>query len=173
MARTTKVRRVLDRALLLELFDLDPGTGVVRWRKARSNRVRVGAVVGTPDPNGYLKVNLDKSPVGLHRVIYLMHYGWLPDIIDHINCNPSDNRPANLRAATQSQNLGNMRPPKRKSVGCKGVRFEAHAKKWRVQIKKRGKTTHVGYFCSHDEAKAAYAEAAAAVFGEFARTTHA
>lgn len=171
--RITKTRRTLDRALLLELFVLDPNTGVLRWRVARSNRVRAGGVVGTPSGNGYLRVNLDRTPVGLHRVIYLMHYGWLPDTIDHINCDPTDNRPANLRAATQRQNMGNMRPRKRKSLGCKGVRFEPRAKKWRVQIKKHGKTTHIGYFSSHDAAKNAYATAAAEVFGEFARTDHA
>jgi len=44
----------------------------------------------------------------LHRLIWLLKYEEAPPkLIDHINRIPFDNRPSNLRAATQKENLTN------------------------------------------------------------------
>lgn len=46
--------------------------------------------------------------VMLHRLIWLLKYEEAPPkLIDHINRIPFDNRPSNLRAATQKENLTN------------------------------------------------------------------
>ena len=50
--------------------------------------------------------------VQAHRIIYELAYGSVPDgyVIDHINRNPADNRPKNLRAVTKSANKKNTAP---------------------------------------------------------------
>jgi hypothetical protein len=53
-------------------------------------------------------------------------------VIDHINGNTFDNRRCNLRYATRSQNMQNMKPQRNKS-GHVGV-YETKEGKWRVEI---------------------------------------
>jgi hypothetical protein len=57
----------------------------------------------------------------LHRLIFLMHHGYLPKLIDHIDGNPSNNRIENLRAATVSQNGCNRNAAKKNKLGIKGL----------------------------------------------------
>jgi len=55
--------------------------------------------------------------------------------IDHINGNRNDNRIANLRLVTSSQNSFNMRLSIRNTSGIKGVHWDDVRKKWEISIK--------------------------------------
>lgn len=88
--------------------------------------------------------------------------------IDHINGNTLDNRKANLRLATHSENTKNAKLNSRSTTGYKGVTKVA-LNKWRVQIQNSGKKYHLGTFTDLKEAAKAYNIAALAHFGEFAR----
>lgn len=109
-----------------------------------------------------------KSPrVYMHRVII----GAAPGVeVDHINGDGLDNRRANLRIATRSQNLGNMsKPSTGKSSQYKGVTWLPNRKKWAARIRNNGRTRHLGVFLSELDAARAYDLAAKERFGEFAR----
>lgn len=108
----------------------------------------------------YARGRVDGEFVYMHRLLT-----EAPDGIDvdHANGNGLDNRRGNLRLATRSQNQGNMRT--RRGKRFKGVTFYKRTGKWMARIQHR----HLGYFETEEEAAAAYNEAAAETWGEFAR----
>ena len=116
--------------------------------------------------NGYAVRDGGKQmTILMHRVV-----NNTPDGLetDHRNQDRLDNRKANLRNATNSQNQMN----RAKSSGCssryKGVYWNKRDSKWMARIKINGKLTHLGYFICEIVAAAKYNEEAKKLFGEFA-----
>lgn len=89
---------------------------------------------------------------------------------DHINGNGLDNRRANLRPATGSQNAMNRGMRSDNTSGFKGVTWDRKNQWWRVRIWVDGRNLVVGRFADPVEAAHAYDEAARIHFGEYART---
>ena len=90
-----------------------------------------------------------------------------PDVWDHINGDPLDNRRCNIRRATKLQNNYNRKTWS--STGFKGVRAtHCVSKPYRAVIRVDGKAKHLGYYKTPQEANTAYHVAAVAAFGEFA-----
>ena len=89
--------------------------------------------------------------------------------VDHKNHDTLDNRPANLRLCTSSQNQRNM-ISKTGSSRYKGVCWYKRDKIWQVQIKINGKMKYLGRFESEIEAAEAYNKKAVELFGDFAYT---
>jgi len=91
-------------------------------------------------------------------------------LVDHINNDPLDNRRANLRLATWSQNMRN-RPKTKTKTSSKyiGVCFEKRICRWTVKIRTNGKRYWIGTFKSEIEAAKAYDRAARKYHGEFAK----
>lgn len=90
--------------------------------------------------------------------------------VDHVNCNPLDNRRCNLRLATNSQNQRNRGSNKNNKSGFKGVSWRVSRQKWLAQIEIDGKGKHLGYFDTPEDAAQAYDKAARELHGEFAKT---
>jgi hypothetical protein len=154
---------------LREVLDYDPATGEFRWKVATSNGVRVGQVAGTTNNHGHTTILVDKVRYYAHRLVWLYVNGKFPDLdIDHIDRNPANNRLANLREATDSQNQGNSRRPRHNKSGFKGVHWNSSKKKWCAGINIGDRHVKLGAFATPEEAHAAYVFAARAHFGEFA-----
>ena len=43
----------------------------------------------------------------MHRLVFLLHWRWLPAVIEHIDGNPANNDPINLRAMRKAQRQRN------------------------------------------------------------------
>lgn len=154
----------LDR--LRELFTYDPDTGVLTRRITRAANAKAGDVVGSVDGKGYLHVNIDDKFIRVHRICFFMHYGWLPQLLDHVNRDKQDNRIVNLRPATEKQNHGNISMNRRNKSGFRGVSQNSSSGKWHAQLKINGKQTYLGRFDTPEEAYECYRRAAIAHFGE-------
>jgi hypothetical protein len=104
--------------------------------------------------------------VSMHREIMSAPAGLL---VDHKNRDGLDNRRANLRLATYSQNNCNKLKRENTSSQFAGVCFNKRGKRWGASIGNKGKRLFLGYFDSQIEAAKAYDEAAKKYHGEFAR----
>lgn len=91
--------------------------------------------------------------------------------VDHINGNTLDNRKANLRLCTRSENAKNKAVYRNNKSGCKGVNLHSSGK-WRARIQVDGKRISLGLYDSLDEAKIAYSTAAKKYYGRFERNGH-
>jgi hypothetical protein len=90
-------------------------------------------------------------------------------VVDHKNCDSLDNRRANLRFATRTQNIRNRRKMRNSRSQYIGVYFSKQKGKWESRIMYRGKRIYLGRFVNEIDAAHAYDEAAKKYFGEFAR----
>ena len=107
------------------------------------------------------------------RTTFKMHreiLGFPPARVDHRDTNGLNCQRRNLREANKSQNGANRGKNSNNTSGYKGVSWHKAARKWSAQIQVRGKYTYLGLFPNPEVAHAAYAEAAAHYFGEFARS---
>lgn len=120
------------------------------------NAMRAGRPAGRIESNGYIRIRIDNSVYSAHRLAWFISTGVEPkNIIDHINRNPSDNRFVNLREATNSENMQNMRISRRNKSGMVGLYWDEQRRKWHAQIKVGGKKIHLGRFDNFDDAKLA------------------
>lgn len=169
-----KKKDLPDIALLEELFHFDVERGVLIRKITRAPNALAGSIVGTIDGRGYLHTNILGRFYRVHRLAYLMHYGVDPAThIDHVDGDKLNNRPENLRPATDQQNAGNSKTPQHNTSGFKGVYRHSRGRKWCAQIKRNRITTYLGWFDTPEEAHAAYMAAAREHFGEYARGVHA
>jgi hypothetical protein len=161
----------LTQERLKELLSYDPETGVFTWVSKPSSKTMIGSVAGTVRKNsGYVTIIIGRIHYFAHRLAWLYTHGaWPKNQIDHINCNPNDNRIANLRESNQSQNKANDRIRSNNTSGFKGVSWSAERRKWQSHIMVNYRSKHLGCYHTREEAHAAYVKAAQEHFGEFAR----
>jgi hypothetical protein len=112
--------------------------------------------------------------IGQNKITVLMHRVIMRDPvrlhIDHEDGDGLNNRRYNVRIATPSQNMHNMRTRCDNTSGFKGVHFSKSSGKWMARIKLNQKTNYLGLFASPEDAHAAYCLASDKYHGEFGRT---
>lgn len=155
-------------ARLREVLDYNQRTGLFTWRVASNGRVSAGSIAGHILRTGYRTIGVDRNHYMAHRLAWLFVTGhWPEGELDHRDGNKDNNRFANLRLATRSQNVANVGLRADNTSGVKGV-FRHHDGRWRAQITIHQKRKELGLFETLEVAKAARL-AAAEAFGEFAR----
>lgn len=154
------------------IFLYDAVTGIFRYRYTRGPRAPAGAIAGSLHHKGYRVLTINKRSYQAHRIAWLFYYGKFPKKqIDHINGVKDDNRIANLREASNSQNKKNTKVRSDNAIGVKGVslRFRAGRPFYVVRIQVEGKRLHLGEFVDIGHAASVYWGAAQKYYGEFAR----
>lgn len=173
MARVEKIDLSADE--VRRLLDYDPETGIFRWRRnperAKNwNSRRAGKVAGYSMSSGYVQIRIEGHGLYLsHRLAWLHVTGdWPRQHVDHKNGDPADNRFCNLREATRTQNMRNMRMHADNQCGFLGVRFRPHHGKYEARIHRGGTLVWRGYFETAQEAAAARRAQTEVLDGEFA-----
>jgi hypothetical protein len=89
-------------------------------------------------------------------------------VTDHINRDGLDNRRANLRVCTHSENRKNSTKRRGASSQFLGVAWYKQTAKWHAQIAVDGRRRHLGFYTDEIEAARAYDAAAIEHHGAFA-----
>jgi hypothetical protein len=157
---------VLQQSEALRLFEYRDGK--LYWKVNKRNQTKIGFEAGT-DHKGYRRVQVGKNKYLSHRVIYLMHYGHMPKIVDHIDGNPENNNITNLRDATYQQNALNVKPRKDSKTGYQNVGYHKGQGRWYVHLTIYGKRTSLGYYDDLELASLVAEEARDKFYGDYAR----
>ena len=138
-----------------QLFEYQEG--VLYWKVVSGRRIKIGDAAGSTDKQGYISTSIKGKAYKIHRLVFLLHYGYLPKVIDHIDGNKQNNSFTNLREVTRFENLQNMRKAtKANKIGLLGV--SAHQGKWRTQIMVNGKRIRASGFDTPELAHQKYLE---------------
>ena len=137
-----------------ELFKYRDGKLFNRF--TRNPRAKKGQRAGSGGGWRYRRIVVDGKKVYEHRIIWEMHNGPIPHgmVIDHMNCDHSDNRIENLRCVTQSDNLKNSR----RYAEARGTQ-QLRSGNYRATIQVEAETIYIGTFKTEEEAHNAYLEA--------------
>lgn len=159
------------KELLHKLFDYREDGNLVRKHSTGGNGNYAGKVIGCVPKsknNKYVTTQIKGQHWCVHKLIYLYHYGHVPEQLDHINRNKLDNRIENLRPATSVQNASNRNLFKNNTSGCKGVSFKKETGKWFVYVNVNKKRKNIGYFEDLELAELVAIEARDKYHGKFA-----
>lgn len=168
---------------LRECFSYDPDTGAFLWQPRPEhhfadtrawriwNTKHAGAAPFNSIDAGRLStavVYAGKSVrMRAHRVAYKLVTGEEPpEILDHINGDPGDNRFSNLRPAEHAENCRNN-PGHGGRLLPKGVHFCSSTGKFRAHATIRRRAFFIGAFSTPSAAHTAYCEFVNAEHGEF------
>ena len=112
-----------------------------------------------PDNHGYSHVGWNGKGYRIHRLVYMLfHDTEIPEDlqIDHIDGNPMNNSPSNLRLVSHRENQQNQK--KHREGHLVGCYFHKPSQKWLARIKINGKNKHLGYFDTQEEAHEVYCD---------------
>jgi len=135
---------------LIKLFEYRDGN--LYWKECIGKRVKIGALAGWTDTE-YKKVRIKNKPYAIHRIIFMMKHGYVPEQVDHIDGNKFNNCIENLRPANNSTNQQNVGIQKNNKSGIKGVCWHKASNKWVVQLGINGKPKHFGCYFDKEVAK--------------------
>lgn len=149
---------MITHSFVKELLHYDPETGIFRWKVALTNSVGVGLVAGTLGSRGYWHIRIGGTTYASHRLAWFYVHGeWPTQVIDHIDRDRSNNRIANLRDVSLSDNNRN-RTVKEKTKSHKptevaervvkgfDICFRKDRKRWRARLS-------IGCYGSKEEAE--------------------
>lgn len=119
--------------------------GKLFWKVNRARAVK-GNEAGCVKAKGYKYVCVDGVHHRVHRLVFLMHHGHMPALIDHKDNDRLNNRIENLDAISNSDNL--KKTP---------IRITKVYDEWKVYLTKHRGYKLLGMFKSIEEAREAKA----------------
>jgi hypothetical protein len=132
---------------LKHILSYDHLTGVFTWNVLPKKKVYLtGMVAGNVNRHGYHVISIDGIQYAAHRLAYLYMTGNQPEsLVDHIDGNKINNAWSNLRDATPSQNIQNLKIAiSTNKTGYLGV--SKRGNRYLAQIKIDGKKIALGSF---------------------------
>jgi len=143
---------------LKDYLHYNPETGIF-IRRIKTSNANIGDIVGSTDVHGYKQAGIKGNMYKLHRMAFLYMGKPMPEQVDHINHQKTDNRWCNLRSATAQINQRNKTIQKNNTSGFNGVWWHKQRSKWVAEIKINRKKNYLGIFKDKQDAINARQEA--------------
>lgn len=145
--------------------------GLLYWKGVShpNKQYMLNKPAGSIHKTGYRHITWKGKPQKAHRLIFMLHHGYMPQEVDHINGDRQDNRIENLRAADRSQNQCNRGHLASNTSGYPGVSWHSKTAKWVVRVMKNGVSRCFGYFDDLELAGLVAAEARSLYHGAYAK----
>ncbi|MGL1886293.1 MAG: AP2 domain-containing protein [Reichenbachiella sp.] len=143
--------------------------GILYWKVAVGGVSSLNKRAGSVNSKGYLQVGLKGERYYNHRIIFFMYNKFLPKFIDHIDGDPLNNHPHNLRACDMSTNRCNSKMNSNNTSGIKGVSWDKGYGKWMAAITLNKRRVYLEYFDTLEEAGLKIKLARLNVHKDFAR----
>ena len=140
---------------LLELVEYTGSTGKFKWKTITGKGSYILKKSGT-ELHGYGKIYkqtfIDGRRYRLHQLAWLYTFGYIPNMIDHIDGDGCNNSIDNLREVESIQNQRNMKRASNNTSGTTGVYWDRARNKWEASIHIRGTKKFLGRFDSKEDA---------------------
>jgi hypothetical protein len=142
--------------------------GKLFWKVDKGKRYLKGQEAGY-DHSGYRRVKIDNKQYLTHQLVWFLHHGYFPKMLDHINGDKKDNRLENLREVAGSQNKMNTALYRNSTTGIKGLTFCPVSGKFKARISVNNKRLFLGSFEDKELAELVLEEARDKFHGQYAR----
>lgn len=142
--------------------------GDLYWKK-NVGKIKANTKAGSVLNTGYRSIVFNYKRYQAHRLIFLFHYGYFSEYIDHIDGNKLNNFIENLRPATKSQNCMNKQFDVKNTSGYRNVSWNKECKKWIVSLMVSRKPIYIGAFDNLEFAGLVADESRRKYHGKFAR----
>lgn len=129
--------------LAQSLFDYVDGFLI--WKKS-SGTIKVETKVTSISNRGYVVVQVNRKRYLAHRIIWLLVYGKMPVMVDHIDGDKQNNRIENLREVDNTLNHWNERRRSTNKSGHKGVWWHKQSNRWEAGCRANGKQVTIGRY---------------------------
>lgn len=159
----------LTQELVKSLFYYKDGFLYVKQKTSNRSNSKIGDIAGyirTINSGNRRVIKIYGIDYLSARLIFFWHYGWWPEIVDHVNLNHTSDLVENLRAANKSKNNKNTSSRIGSTSKYLGVCFLRG--KWQSNIWINNKSLTLGRFTVESEAALAYNRAAVMHHKEFA-----
>lgn len=120
-----KFKQTPDQNELKRLFDYH-NDGYFIWLVRSRYHNTLGKKAGYIDPKGYTIIRINNIAYLAHRLIFKWHTGLDPEVIDHIDRDPTNNRIENLSNGTHSDNNQNRAYTKHVFFCKRTNKYRAH-----------------------------------------------
>lgn len=150
----TSIKDDLDYETLKDILTYDPITGFLERINAKAKCLQ-GRNRKPDAKHGYKIITINRRKYHEHRLAWILYYKEKPKgIIDHIDGNKTNNSINNLRVVTNRENQQNMCCHRKGNLP--GCIFIEKSNRWRARIYINGKSKHLGYYATEEEAYNAY-----------------
>ena len=156
---------MLSKENLHKLFEYKDGN--LYW-KDNYFKSFIGKKAGFSSGNNYIRINIKNKQYFAHRIIFMMHHGYLPNIIDHIDRNSLNNKIENLREADARENALNSTLTQPSITGIRNVYFDKRRNKYNVVLKVNKKHKFIGSYFDLELAELVSTMAKEKYYGKFA-----